>query len=94
MVTDQLLWSILWIKLLSMETIQFVLDSELLHAAEKAARRRKVNRSVLIREALRDYLKKLEIRELEERDRRGYQLKPQHAKEIETWEAVAQWPQD
>jgi len=34
-----------------METIQVVLDSKLLHATEVAARRTKLNRSALIREA-------------------------------------------
>jgi metal-responsive CopG/Arc/MetJ family transcriptional regulator len=46
-----------------METIQVVLDSKLLKAADFAAKRRKVNRSALIREALQQHLKRL--RELE-----------------------------
>ena len=47
-----------------METIHVVLDSKLLRAAEVAARRTKLNRSALIREALRAHLKNLEIRYL------------------------------
>lgn len=46
-----------------METIQVVLDSKLLRATEVAARRTKLNRSALIREALRAHLKNLAIRE-------------------------------
>ena len=59
-----------------METIQVVLDSKLLRATEVAARRTKLNRSALIREALRAHLKNLEIRERELRDRKGYEAGP------------------
>jgi hypothetical protein len=54
-----------------METIQVVLDSKLLRATDVAARR--TTESVGAgREALRAHLKKLEIQELELRDRKGY----------------------
>ncbi len=59
-----------------METIQVVLDSELLRAANGAARRARVNRSALVREALREHLKRLRQREVEARDRRGYREHP------------------
>jgi metal-responsive CopG/Arc/MetJ family transcriptional regulator len=36
-----------------METIQVVLDSKLLRAADRAARRSRLNRSALVRAALR-----------------------------------------
>jgi len=55
-----------------METIQIVLDGDLLRAADRAARKLKTNRSALFREALKAYLKHLDIREREERDREGY----------------------
>jgi metal-responsive CopG/Arc/MetJ family transcriptional regulator len=55
-----------------METIQVVLDAKLLRAADRAARRAKRNRSALIRDALREHLRRLEIQALEERDREGY----------------------
>ena len=45
-----------------METIQVVLGSTLLRATDGAARRARVNRSALVREALREYLKRLETR--------------------------------
>ena len=46
-----------------METIQVVLDSKLLRATDLTARRAKLNRSTLIREALRARLKSLAIGE-------------------------------
>ena len=75
-----------------METIQVVLDSELLQATEVAARRTKVNRSALIREALRAHLKRLEIQDREVRDRKGYEVSP--AGNVSRWEAEAIWPEE
>ena len=75
-----------------METIQVVLDSELLRATDGAARRARVNRSALVRRALREHLKRHEMQELESRDRRGYQQHPEDAAEAADWERVASWP--
>jgi metal-responsive CopG/Arc/MetJ family transcriptional regulator len=77
-----------------METIQVVLDRKLLKATDLAAKRRKVNRSALIRRALQEHLKRLHILDLEERDGRGYEAQPQKKAEIKTWENVAAWPKD
>ena len=77
-----------------METIQVVLDSKLLRATEVAARRTKLNRSALIREALRAHLKKLEIRELERLDRKGYEAGAGDSGELSGWEAEAIWPEE
>jgi metal-responsive CopG/Arc/MetJ family transcriptional regulator len=76
-----------------METIQVVLDAKLLTAADLAARRQKVNRSALIRHALREHLKRLRELELEERDRRGYLAQPQREEEFRVWEEAAAWPE-
>ncbi len=74
-----------------METIQIVLDRQLLQAADRAARRTKQNRSALVRDALRAHLKRLEIRALEERDRQGYAKNPDKGEGLK-WEAEAAWP--
>lgn len=76
-----------------METIQVVLDAELLRAADRAARRARVNRSALVRRALRDHLKRLETKEMESRDRRGYRLQPDDSVEAAIWEREAVWPE-
>ena len=75
-----------------METIQVVLDSKLLQAANRVARRTKRNRSALIRDALRAHLRSLEIRALEERDREGYLKHPRADDESLAWETEAAWP--
>ena len=76
-----------------METIQVVLDAKLLKAADVAAKRQKLNRSALIREALRQHLKRLRELELEEQDRREYLAQPQREEEFRVWEDAAAWPE-
>ena len=75
-----------------METVQIVLDKKLLQATDRAARRTKLNRSALVREALREHLQRLEVRAREERDREGYSKLPQTSDESRLWEAEAAWP--
>ena len=77
-----------------METIQIVLEKELLQATDRAARRTKRNRSALVREALREHLRRLEVLAQEERDREGYSRNPQARDESRRWEAVAAWPDE
>ena len=43
-------------------------------------------------EALREHLKKLEIRELELRDRKGYESVSSHSEDLSGWESEAIWP--
>lgn len=75
-----------------MVTVQIVIDKGLLRAADQAARRTKRNRSALIRDALREHLRRLRVREAEESDRAGYDRRPQGEKKSLTWEAEAAWP--
>jgi metal-responsive CopG/Arc/MetJ family transcriptional regulator len=72
-----------------METVQIVLDEKLLRETDRAARRTKQNRSPLVREALREHLRRLEVRDLEERDRAGYAKLPQQLDRSSLWEAEA-----
>ena len=75
-----------------METIQVVLDKKLLKATDQAARQSKRNRSALVRDALREHLRKLEIGALEQRDRVGYSTQAKTRGELLRWEAEAVWP--
>lgn len=70
-----------------------VLDEELLRAADRAARRAKVSRSAFVRRALREHLRRLTVKELEARERRAYQERPQDVEEVERWAQVAVWPE-
>jgi metal-responsive CopG/Arc/MetJ family transcriptional regulator len=77
-----------------MATIQVVLDDHLLEITDKLARRRRVNRSALIREALRAHLKRLHYQALEKQEREAYRRRPDDREEASRWERVADWPDD
>jgi metal-responsive CopG/Arc/MetJ family transcriptional regulator len=77
-----------------METIQVVLDKKLLQATDHAARHTKQNRSALVRDALREHIRLLATRVLEDRDREGYSRQPCQRGQSLAWEAEAVWPQE
>jgi len=77
-----------------MATIQVVLEVELLKAADRVARKRKINRSALFREALRAHLRRLETLDKEARDREGYVRYPDSLDEPAAWDKVADWPDE
>jgi metal-responsive CopG/Arc/MetJ family transcriptional regulator len=77
-----------------METIQVVLDKKLLDATDRAARQAKQNRSALVRDALREHLRLLERKALEDQDRKGYSRQPHRPDESAAWEAEAAWPEE
>jgi metal-responsive CopG/Arc/MetJ family transcriptional regulator len=74
------------------ETIQIVLEPDLLRAADRAARKLKTNRSALFREALRAHLRRLDTHERERRDREGYLRYPDAVDDPAVWDRVADWP--
>ncbi len=77
-----------------METIQIVLEPDLLRAADRAVRKLKTNRSALFREALRAHLKRLDTHDREHRDREGYLRYPDSLDDPAVWDRVADWPDD
>lgn len=77
-----------------MATIQVVLEPDLLKAADRVARKRKMNRSALFRDALRAHLKRLESLEREARDRDGYARYPDSLDGPSAWDKVADWPDE
>lgn len=77
-----------------METIQVVIDSKLRQTADRLAKRKKVNRSAIMREALREYAKRERIREMEERDRKGYEAQPETEEELAFGKGETAWLED
>jgi metal-responsive CopG/Arc/MetJ family transcriptional regulator len=75
-----------------METIQVVIEKELLDATDRAARHRRLNRSALVREALRAHLRRLATEDRERRDRAGYTKAADD--EFAAWDRVAAWPNE
>jgi metal-responsive CopG/Arc/MetJ family transcriptional regulator len=76
----------------SVETIQIVIEKELLRATDRAARQRRLNRSALVRDALRAYLRRLAIDERERRDQAGYVRTADV--EFAVWDRVVAWPDE
>src|SRR5260370_8387712 len=70
-----------------MEIIQIVVDKKLLQATDQAARRTKRNRSALVRDALREHLRRLELHAQDARDPGGYLRQPLVHGESQLWEA-------
>jgi len=62
-----------------MVMIRLALEADLLRQVDRAARRLMLSRSALVREALRQHMKQLDVRSREEADRRGYERKPDRA---------------
>lgn len=77
----------------TMQIVQIVLDKKLLQAADQAAKRTRRNRSALVRDALREHLRRLELRASEERDRQGYARHSPADAESQAWESEATWPE-
>jgi len=76
-----------------MQVVQIVLDKKLLHAADQAAKRTQRNRSALVRDALREHLRRLALQAKEARDRQGYARHPPAGAEAQGWESEAAWPE-
>ena len=76
----------------SMKTIYIALHARLLRATDRAACRANLSRSALIRNALNEHLRTLDIHRLEAQDRKGYQLRPRESNELSRWERAAMWP--
>jgi len=82
----------MWNKIHSVETIQIVIEKDLLQATDRAARQRRLNRSALVREALRAHLRRLATEDRERRDRAGYTDAADE--EFAVWDRVAAWPDE
>jgi metal-responsive CopG/Arc/MetJ family transcriptional regulator len=75
-----------------MKTIQIVVEEDLLEVVDREARRARQNRSQFFREAAREHLKRRRLRELEKRDRAGYERHP--PVEFDVWDKVLSWPDE
>jgi metal-responsive CopG/Arc/MetJ family transcriptional regulator len=75
-----------------MKAIQILMDEALLRELDREAKRRRTDRSKLIRMASARLLEELRRRELEARHRRGYVGAPPDDAEAQAWEAIQEWP--
>ncbi|OFV86917.1 MAG: CopG family transcriptional regulator [Acidobacteria bacterium RBG_16_68_9] len=76
-----------------MKTVQMTLDEELVTKVDRAARKLGTTRSGFTRQALREALLRLDVRQLEAQHRRGYTAKPVRRGEFDLWESAQVWPE-
>lgn len=84
----------MWTTLHSMKTIQVVLDEKTLKVADRAAKRAKLNRSALIRNAITFYAARQREIALERQHRAGYEATPVAPGEFIGWGAAQAWPEE
>ena len=74
-----------------MQTIQVVVEADLLQEADLAAKKHNMNRSALIRDALRDHLKRMRTLDLEEEECLAYQRIPASREDEVALVEIATW---
>lgn len=74
-----------------MKTIQMTLEEDLLREVDRTVKKLRTSRSGLIRTSLRQYLKTLTERVLEDQHREGYAGRPVRKGEFDAWETEQEW---
>jgi hypothetical protein len=86
-------WGSIWI-LAHMKAVQILMDEELIAAVDQEAKRRRSDRSKLVRTALTRYLADSRRGTLEQQHIHGYQKRPQRKRDLTAWERAQQWPEE
>lgn len=74
-----------------MRTIQMTLDDDLVEAVDKLVKKLKTTRSAFTRKALREAIKQVNIKTLENRHKKGYEIYPVSKTEFSVWESEQEW---
>jgi len=74
-----------------MRTIQMTLDDELVATVDQVVKKLKTNRSAFTRKALKDAIKQVNIKLLEDKHKKGYGLHPVDKTEFSLWELEQSW---
>lgn len=74
-----------------MKTIQMTLDEDLVKTVDNVVKTLHTTRSAFARDALRQAVKGMHIRRLEEQHRLGYSKKPAENSEFNVWESEQKW---
>lgn len=67
------------------------LDDELVETVDKIVKELRTSRSAFTREALRDAIHRFNIRQLEAKHRKGYELHSATEEEFSVWEEEQDW---
>jgi metal-responsive CopG/Arc/MetJ family transcriptional regulator len=78
-------------RMITMRTIQMTLDDDLVESVDKIVKDLRTTRSAFTRDALREALERRRIAQLEQKHRRGYQLRPVKKDEFASWEKEQDW---
>ena len=76
-----------------MKTVQMTLDDELVDTVDNLVKQLHTTRSAFTRAALKDAIKKFEIRRMEEYHKKGYDTHPSDPSEFSDWENEQVWGQ-
>ncbi len=74
-----------------MRTIQMTLDDELVATVDKVVKELKTTRSAFARKALKDAVKQVNIKMLENKHKKGYGHHPVDKTEFSVWESEQEW---
>jgi metal-responsive CopG/Arc/MetJ family transcriptional regulator len=74
-----------------MKTIQMTLDEDLVKTVDQVVRILHTTRSAFTRNALRQAIHDMNVRQLEEKHRMGYNKKPEAHGEFDVWESEQIW---
>lgn len=74
-----------------MRTVQMTLEDDLVKSVDQAAKKLHTTRSAFARSALKEALRNLRIKQLEDRHRKGYQAHPATREEVGVWEKEQAW---
>lgn len=74
-----------------MKTVQMTLEDELVKSVDQAAKKLHTTRSAFTRLALKEALRNLKTKQLEEKHRQGYLAQPSTKSEVGVWEKEQAW---
>ncbi len=74
-----------------MRPIQMTLDDDLVDAVDSLVKKLKTTRSAFTRKALREAIKQVNIKSLENKHKRGYERYPTGKTEFSVWESEQEW---
>ena len=74
-----------------MRTIQMTLDDDLVDAVDRIVKKLKMSRSAFTRQALRNALTQANVKQMENKHKKGYEKKPVSKLEFSIWESEQEW---
>ncbi len=74
-----------------MKTVQMTLEEALIRSVDQAAKQLHTTRSAFTRSALKEALRNLKIKQLEDRHQKGYRSRPATREEVGVWEEEQAW---